>query len=77
MKKKRRFDNGTTRTRKHSGSERWNTPKIGDVYAQFLIARAMLMRITDPRIAIVKREMNLIENLIVQFMEEENNGKSV
>jgi hypothetical protein len=69
--KKKRFDNGTTRARKHTANEQWNTPSITDVYAQVQVARTMLNRINDPHLTLVKREMDILEGLLWQFATEE------
>ena len=50
-----------------SNMEHWYAPKITDVYAQFQIAQTMLMRIPDAELAIVKREMAIVEDMLWQF----------
>ena len=45
----------------------WTTPAVDDVYAQLKVAEQMLSRIPDPELAIVKREMYLLEDMLWQF----------
>ena len=45
----------------------WYKPTVCDVYAQVKVAEAMLMRVHDPELAIVKREMQILEDLLWQF----------
>lgn len=45
----------------------WYRPSIRDVYAQIKVAETMLNRIPDPDLAIVKREMGILEDMIWQF----------
>ena len=52
---------------KRKAEERWYRPKVADVYAQFLVAKNMLDSINDPELALVKREMGIVEDLLWQF----------
>lgn len=61
--KKRGRKPGPGRT--HEGA--WYNPTIEDVYAQIKVAETMLHRIPDPNLAIVKREMGILEDMIWQF----------
>ena len=45
----------------------WYTPTIRDVYAQVLVAKTMLDRIPDQDLAVVKREMGILEDMLWQF----------
>jgi len=45
----------------------WYTPTVADVYAQLKVAEQMLSRIEDPNLAVVKREMYLLEDMLWQF----------
>ena len=47
--------------------EHWYAPSVKDVYAQLMIAKTMLDRIPDQELAIVKREMGLLEDMVWQF----------
>lgn len=46
----------------------WYTPTIRDVYAQLKVAEQMLSRIPDQELAVVKREMYLLEDMMYQFV---------
>lgn len=46
----------------------WYTPTIRDVYAQLKVAEQMLSRIPDQELAVVKREMYLLEDMMYQFI---------
>ena len=48
----------------------WYTPTVKDVYAQLKVAETMLSRICDPNLAIVKREMYILEDMMWQFVSE-------
>ena len=48
----------------------WYTPTVKDVYAQLKVAETMLSRICDPNLAIVKREMYILEDMLWQFRED-------
>ena len=48
----------------------WYTPTVKDVYAQLKVAETMLSRICDPNLAIVKREMYILEDMLWQFVSE-------
>ena len=48
----------------------WYTPTVKDVYAQLKVAETMLSRICDPNLAIVKREMYILEDMLWQFASE-------
>jgi hypothetical protein len=48
----------------------WYTPTVKDVYAQLKVAETMLSRCTDPALAIVKREMYILEDMLWQFSED-------
>ena len=45
----------------------WTQPTVADVYAQLKVAAQMLSRIEDPNLAVVKREMYLLEDMLWQF----------
>ena len=45
----------------------WVTPTVADVYAQLKVAEQMLSRIPDPELALVKREMGILEDMLWQF----------
>lgn len=45
----------------------WYTPTVADVYAQLKVAAQMLSRIDNPNLAVVKREMYLLEDMLWQF----------
>lgn len=62
-KKKRGRKRGSGRPRESA----WYNPTIKDVYAQIKVAETMLIRIPDPDLAIVKREMGILEDMIWQF----------
>lgn len=47
--------------------EVWYAPSVKDVYAQLMIAKTMLDRIPDQELAVVKREMGLLEDMVWQF----------
>lgn len=47
----------------------WYTPTVKDVYAQLKVAEQMLSRIVDPELAVVKREMYLLEDMVWQFIQ--------
>lgn len=66
----------TTRKKKTGGRRRcaprrtedtWYRPEVKDVYAQVLVAKTMLDRIPDQDLAIVKREMGILEDMLWQF----------
>ena len=46
----------------------WTQPTVADVYAQLKVAETMLSRICDPNLAIVKREMYILEDMMWQFI---------
>ena len=46
----------------------WYRPAVKDVYAQVLVAKTMLDRIPDQELAVVKREMYLLEDMMYQFI---------
>lgn len=48
---------------------KWAVPTVRDVYAQVKVAQTMLMRIPDADLAIVKREMHILEDMLWQFSE--------
>ena len=48
---------------------KWTSPTLADVYAQILVSQTMLMRIPDGELAIVKREMDILEDMLWQFCE--------
>lgn len=45
----------------------WYTPTLADVYAQVKVAETMLSRTTDPNLAVVKREMYILEDMMWQL----------
>lgn len=45
----------------------WTQPTVSDVYAQLKVAAQMLSRIEDQNLAVVKREMYLLEDMLWQF----------
>ena len=45
----------------------WMQPTVADVYAQLKVAAQMLSRIDNPNLAVVKREMYLLEDMLWQF----------
>ena len=45
----------------------WYTPTLADVYAQVKVAETMLSRTTDPNLAVVKREMYILEDTMWQL----------
>ena len=45
----------------------WTQPTVADVYAQLKVAAQMLSRIDNPNLAVVKREMYLLEDMLWQF----------
>lgn len=47
----------------------WYTPTIKDVYAQLKVAEQMLSRCTDPALAIVRRKMYDLEDIMWQFIQ--------
>ena len=68
-KKKRR--SGAHPSASQAGDRRvydvWTQPTVADVYAQLKVAETMLSRICDPNLAVVKREMYLLEDMLWQF----------
>ena len=46
----------------------WTQPTVKDVYAQLKVAETMLSRCTDPALAIVKRKMYELEDIMWQFL---------
>jgi hypothetical protein len=48
----------------------WYSPTVADVYAQVLAAKTMLDRIPNAELAIVKREMGILEDMMWQFAGE-------
>jgi hypothetical protein len=50
-----------------TSEQQWYAPTVKDVYAQFQIAETMLARIPGPELAIVKREMGILEDMLWQF----------
>ena len=61
-----------TPQKRHEVKERtqedtWYRPTVKDVYAQVMAAKTMLDRIPDPQLAIVKREMGILEDMLWQF----------
>ena len=67
-KKRRRVDHPSA---SQAGDRRvydvWTQPTVADVYAQLKVAAQMLSRIEDPNLAVVKREMYLLEDMLWQF----------
>jgi hypothetical protein len=45
----------------------WTQPTVADVYAQLKVTAQMLSRIDNPNLAVVKREMYLLEDMLWQF----------
>ena len=56
--------------RRRKPEDAWYRPNVRDVYAQVMVAKNMLDRINDVDLAVVKREMNLLEDLLWQFATE-------
>lgn len=56
--------------KKRTPMDKWYAPSITDVYAQLQIAQTMLNRIPDAELAIVKREMGIVEDMLWQFCHE-------
>ncbi len=46
----------------------WYTPTVADVYAQLKVAETMLSRIPNEELAVVKREMYILEDMMWQFL---------
>mgnify|MGYP006958167860 FL=1 len=42
----------------------WCNPTIRDVYAQVLVAKDMLDRISDPKLNNIKKEIDILEKMI-------------
>lgn len=64
-RKKRRAKRPRNTARKNEDT--WYRPQVKDVYAQVLVAKTMLDRIPDQDLAIVKREMGILEDMLWQF----------
>ena len=68
-RKKKRDAPVVRRKRERKVYDVWTTPTIEDVYAQVKVAEQMLSRIPDEELAVVRREMGLLEDLVWQFCE--------
>ena len=53
--------------KKRTTMNEWYEPTIEDVYAQLKVAQTMLARIPDADLAVVKREMGILEDMMWQF----------
>jgi len=69
-RRKRKVDvPAVRRGRERTVYDVWTTPTIQDVYAQVKVAEQMLSRIPDEELAVVRREMGLLEDMVWQFCE--------
>ena len=64
VRRKRGRKRGSTR----KIEDTWYRPTIRDAYAQLTVAKTMLDRIPNEKLAIVKREMGILEDMMWRFM---------
>ena len=66
----KQFDKNETRGRERTTEESWYTPTVEDVLAQVRVAQTMLNRIPDANLALAKREMYILEDMMWQLSEK-------
>ena len=61
-------ERGKHRVKRRTTEDVWYSPTVKDVYAQLMTAKTMLDRIPDQGLAVVKREMGILEDMLWQFL---------